>query len=70
MIVVWERRVRAALLQQRAVPLAMRLEGARLVATGIWMRWRRSWWRLAVTTFVVLVLVPAALVLDLLVKAL
>lgn len=70
MIVRWEGRVRAALLHQRAVPLAPRLEGARLIATGIWMRWRRSCWRLAAATFVVLVLVPATLVLDLLVKAL
>jgi len=69
MTVVWERRVRAALLQQRAVPFAMRLEGARLIAAGVIRRWRRSWVRLAVAMLVVLTLAPV-LVLDLVLKAL
>jgi hypothetical protein len=69
MTAVWERRVRAALLHQRAVPFAMRLEGARLIATGVMTRWRRSWVRLAVATLVVLTLAPV-LALDLVLKAL
>jgi hypothetical protein len=69
MTAVWERRVRAALLHQRAVPFAMRLEGARLIAAGVIGRWRRSWVRLAVAMLVVLTLAPV-LVLDLVLKAL
>ena len=71
MIVVWERRVRAAVVHQPAVPLAVRLEGVRLIATGVAGRWfRRGWLRLAGATFVVLAIAPALLVLDLLVKTL
>jgi len=69
MTAVWERRVRAALLHQRAVPFATRLEGVRLIATGVVMRWRRSWVRLAVAALVVLTLAPV-LALDLVLKAL
>jgi hypothetical protein len=47
----------------------MRLEGARLIATGVIGRWRRSWVRLAVAMLVVLTLAPV-LVLDLVLKAL
>lgn len=71
MIVVWERRVRAAIVHQPAVPLAIRLEGVRLVATGVIGRcFRRGWLRLAGATLVVLALAPALIVLDLLVKTL
>ena len=71
MTVVWERRVRTALVQQRAVPLTMRLEGVRLIATGAAGRFlRRSWFRITAATVVVLVLMPAILVSDLLLKTL
>lgn len=73
MIVVWERRVRAALMHQPAVPLAVRLEGVRLIASGVAGRWFRRGFRLAGATLVVLALAPALLallVLDLLVKTL
>ena len=71
MVVVWERRVRAALVHQPAVPLALRLEGVRLVASVMVGRWfRRGWFRLATVTLVVLALAPALLVVELLTKAL
>ena len=58
-------------MNQPAVPLAMRLEGVRLIATGVVGRWfRRGWRRLAGVTLVVLALAPAVIVLDLLVRAL
>ena len=44
MTVVWERRVRAALLRQRRAPAVVRLHAARMV-TAIWLR--RSGRRLA-----------------------
>jgi hypothetical protein len=71
MILVWERRVRAALLQQREVPLAARLRGARLVASGPLQRWaRRGGFALAATTLALVALAPALLALELLLKAL
>jgi hypothetical protein len=70
MTVVWERRVRAALLRQRGLPAAARLQAARLVA-AIWFRrsTRRLALRLAVAGAVILVVAPAALVVDLLLRA-
>ena len=71
MIVVWERRVRAALLQQPGVPLATRFHALRLVAAGPLRRWtRRGGFALAAASLLVLVLAPALLVLELLVKLL
>ena len=70
MTVVWDRRVRAALLRQRGLPTAVRLHAARVV-TAIWLR--RSGRRLALgvglTAAVLLLATPAILVLDLLLHA-
>ena len=70
MTVVWERRVRAALLLQRGLPAAARVDAARLIA-AIWFRRfaRRLGVALALTSAVVLVLAPALLVVDLLLRA-
>jgi hypothetical protein len=70
MTVVWERRVRAALLRQRGLPVVARLEAARLIA-GVWLRRtaRRLGLALVLASAVVLVVAPAALALDLLVRA-
>jgi|SRR5690242_5177007 hypothetical protein len=70
MTVVWERRVRAALLRQRGLPAAVRLNAARLV-TEIWLR--RSGRRLALGAGliapVLLLAAPAILILGLLLHA-
>jgi len=71
MVMVWERRVRAALLRQRGVALAPRLQGVLLIARTQLRRWtRRAAFVLAMTTAIVLVLAPAAVALDLLLRAL
>ena len=70
MSVVWEKRVRAALLRQRGLPTVVRLHAARLVA-AIWLR--RSGRRLALGVGllapVLLLAAPAILVLGLLLHA-
>jgi hypothetical protein len=73
MTVVWERRVRAALMSQRDLPGMAHLRAGQLIA-ATWFRriTRRVVLALAVATavFVVLVVVPAAFVLDQLIRAL
>ena len=70
MTVVWEGRVRAALLRQRGLPTVVRLNAARLV-TAIWLR--RSGRRLALGVGlmapVLLLAAPAVLVLGFLLHA-
>ena len=69
MIVVWERRVRAALLRQREAPLGARVHAARLIVGGGLRRSARCWgFGLAATALVVLVLTPALLVVELALK--
>ena len=71
MVMVWERRVRAAVLRQRGVPAAPRLLGALLVARTQFRRsLRRAGFVLTATAAVVLLVAPAAVVLDLLLRAL
>jgi hypothetical protein len=77
MALLWERRVRAALVHQRGVPLRERLQGVGLVASGPLRRWaRRSGLVLAATTvallatLALLALVPAMLAVELLLKLL
>jgi hypothetical protein len=67
---VWERRVRAALLQQRGLPTVVRLHAARLV-TAIWLRrsGRRLALRVGLTVPVLLLAAPAILILGLLLHA-
>jgi hypothetical protein len=69
MVVVWERRVRVALLRQRGAPLGARFRATRLIVGGKLRRSvRRGGFALAATTLVLLVLAPALLVTDLLIK--
>lgn len=71
MVTMWERRVRAALLRQRGVPLASRLRGALLIARIKGRRWtRRAGFVLVGTATFVFVLAPAVVVLDLLLRLL
>jgi hypothetical protein len=71
MIVVWERRVGAALLRQRGAPLEARFQAAWLVAGGQLRRWaRRGGFGIAATAVAVLALAPALLVAELLIKLL
>ena len=71
MVMVWERRVRAAVLRQRGVPMAPRLLGALVVARTQLRRWlRRAGFALAATAALLLVIAPAAVALDLLLRAL
>src|SRR5262245_29468176 len=66
MVVVWERRVRVALLRQRGAPLRARFLATRLIVGGRLRRSvRRGGFALAATTLVLLVLAPALLVTDL-----
>jgi hypothetical protein len=71
MTAVWEKRVRAALVQQRGVPAGARVQAVRLVG-GLWLRrfTRRFAFMLTLTSVLVLVVAPAVLVLDLLIHAL
>src|SRR5690242_3809848 len=67
MVVAWERRVRAALVYQRGAPMAARLEGAKLVAAVHLRRWGgRAGATLAIAGTLI-VLIPAALFVDILV---
>jgi hypothetical protein len=69
MVVIWERHVGAALLQQRGVPMAARLRGARLIAATRLQRWgRRAAVGLAVTIAITSLLVPALLAIHLLLQ--
>jgi hypothetical protein len=67
MTVVWERRVRAAIVRQRDVPMTVRLEGAALVGVTLMRRWgRRTRLALAGTAVLCLVVLPAAAVVAVL----
>ena len=69
MVVVWERRVRAAMLRQRRASLASRLLAARLLASRPLRRSaRRAGFAVAATAFVVVALAPAVLVVSVLLK--
>jgi hypothetical protein len=73
MVVVWERRVRAALFRQRGVPVAPRLRAVGLVAGTQLRRWiRRAGFVAAALTALALVPLvgPALLVLDFALRAL
>jgi hypothetical protein len=68
-IVAWERPVLAALLAERGAPPGARFQAVRLVATGPLRRWaRRGAYVLATGTLVVLV--PAVLALELVIRSL
>jgi hypothetical protein len=70
MVVVWERRVRAAMLRQRGAPLAARFLAARLLASGPLRRSaRRAGFAAAAaaTTLLVLAMAPALLVVSVLI---
>jgi hypothetical protein len=68
MILVWERRLLAAVLAQRGTPLWARVRAARLVAAGPLRRWaRRGGFVLAAA--VLTLLAPAMLVAELLVRS-
>jgi hypothetical protein len=68
MVVVWERRVRAAMLRQRGAPLASHFQAVRLLASGPLQRFaRRARFAVAATTFLVLAMAPL-LVLSVLLK--
>lgn len=67
MVVVWERRVRAAMLRQRGAPLAARFLAARLLASGPLRRTaRRAGFAVAATTLLVFAMAPALLVVGVL----
>lgn len=69
MVVVWERRVRAAMLRQRGAPPASRFLAARLLASGPLRRSaRRADLAVAATTLLVLAMAPALLVVSVLLK--
>ena len=69
MILAWEPRVLAALLAERRAPLGARFQAVRLVATGPLRRWaKRAAFVLATATLVVLV--PAVLALELVIRSL
>lgn len=70
MTVVWERRVRAALIQQRGLSVGMRLQAVRVIS-AVWFRrsTRRLFRTVAVLSVVALLITPALLVLDLLLHA-
>ena len=70
MVVVWERRVRAAMLRQRGAPLASRFLAAWLLARGPLRSARRAGFAVAATTLLVLAMAPALLVLGILLKLL
>ena len=68
MILVWERRVLAALLAERGAPLWARVSAARLVAAGPLGRWaRRGGVALGAATLVVLTV--GLLALEMLIKS-
>ncbi len=68
MILVWERRVLAAVLGERGTPLWERARAARLAATGPLRRFvRRATFGLAATTFALLTF--AVLAFELIVRS-
>lgn len=68
MVLAWERRVRAALVYQRGVPIGARIEGARLVAGVHLRRWTRRVGAVVAIAGTLFVLIPAAIVVDVLVR--
>lgn len=70
MIVTWERRVRAAVVYQRGVPMSARLDGAKLVAGVHLRRWMRRAGAALAVAGTLFVLIPIALMVDLLVHVL
>jgi len=69
MVVVWERRVRVALLRPRGAPLASCFLAARLLASGPLRRCaRRAGFAVAAMTLLVLGMAPVLLVVGVLVK--
>ena len=69
MVVVWERRVRTAMLRQRGAPLASRFQAVRLLASGPLRRIaRRASFGVAATTVVIVGIAPALLVVSVLIK--
>jgi hypothetical protein len=69
MVVVWERRVRSALVRQPGVPLASRFLAVRLLAAAPLRRVARRAAFVAVgTALLVFVMTPALLVLSVLIK--
>ena len=68
MILVWERRVVAALLSERGVPLWARVRAARLVAAGPLRRWARRGGAL-VGAATLVVLTVGLLSLDLVIRS-
>jgi hypothetical protein len=69
MIVVWERRVVAALLAERGTPLWARIRAARLVAAGPLRRWARRG-GFVLGTAMLVVLTTGLVTLDLLIRSL
>jgi hypothetical protein len=69
MILVWERRVLAALLAERGAPLRARVRAARLVAAGPLRRWARRG-GVVLGTATLGVLTAGVLALDLLIRSL
>jgi len=67
MIVEWERRVRAALIYQRGVPITTRLDGAKLVAAVHLRRWTQRAGAALAVAGALFVLVPVAIAVDILV---
>ena len=70
MVATWERRVRAALVYQRGVPMTARLDGAKLVAAVHLRRWTRRAGAVLAVGGTLFVLIPAALFVDVLVHVL
>ena len=68
MVVVWERRVRAAMLRQRGAPLASRFLAARLLASGPLRRSARRAFAVAATTLLVIAMMPALFVVSVLIE--
>ena len=68
MILVWERRVLAALLADRGAPLWARVRAARLVAAGPLRRWARRG-GVVLGTATLVVLTAGLLALDLLIRS-
>jgi hypothetical protein len=68
-ILAWEPRVLAALLAERGAPLGARFQAVRLVATGPLRRWATRG-AFVVATATLVVLVPAVLALELVIRSL
>jgi hypothetical protein len=66
MVVVWERRVRRALLQPVGPPFGARVQAASLLVGGQLRRWVRRGLALGATMFALVALVPALLAVELL----